>query len=62
MWTEIALEGEDQLRQRMAWALAQIVTTVPANIDGYDRTEIYLFYYDIFVRHAFGNFGDILSE
>ena len=29
IWTEIALYENDQLRQRMAWALSQIVTTVP---------------------------------
>jgi hypothetical protein len=34
----------------MAWALAQIVTTVPGNIDGYDRTEIYLAYYGEFLE------------
>ena len=62
VWTEIALSKDDQLRQRVAWALAQLVTVVPGNIDGFDRTEIYLNYYDIFVRHAFGNYRDILSE
>ncbi|KAL7542550.1 hypothetical protein ACHAXR_011864 [Thalassiosira sp. AJA248-18] len=61
-WTEIALYEQDQLRQRMAWALAQIVTTVPINIDAYDRTEIYTNYYDILVKHAFGNYRDILAE
>ena len=44
------------------WALAQVVTTVPGNIDGYDRTEIYTNFYDIFVRHAFGNYRDVLAE
>lgn len=62
VWTEIAMNSNDQLRQRMAWALAQIITVVPNNIDAYDRTEAYAIYYDIFVRHAFGNFRDILSE
>jgi hypothetical protein len=42
--------------------LAQIITTVPANIDAFDKTEIYTKYYDIFVKHAFGNFRDILAE
>lgn len=28
VWVDIAQNGPDQLRQRMAWALAQIVTTV----------------------------------
>ena len=35
VWTEVALYGDDQLRQRLAWALAQVVTTVPGNIDGW---------------------------
>jgi uncharacterized protein (DUF1800 family) len=62
IWTEIGMRSNDQLRQRMAWALAQIITVVPINIDAYDRTEAYTIYYDIFVRHAFGNFREILSE
>jgi len=62
VWTEVALYGNDQLRQRMAWALAQTVTTVPANINAYENTEIYTSYYDIFVKHAFGNYRDILAE
>ncbi|KAL7537288.1 hypothetical protein ACHAXR_008774, partial [Thalassiosira sp. AJA248-18] len=62
VWTEIAIYKEDQLRQRMAWALAQIVTTVPGNIDAFDRTEVYTHYYDIFVKHAFGNYRNILAE
>lgn len=48
VWVETALSSSDQLRQRMAWALAQIVTVVPQNIDAFDRTETYTFYYDIF--------------
>ena len=62
VWTEVALYGNDQLRQRMAWALAQILTTVPLNIDGEGLTKIYTNYYDIFVTHAFGNYRDILAE
>lgn len=50
IWAEIALYGQDQLRQRMAWALAQIVTNVPVNINADTKTELYLHYYDIFVR------------
>lgn len=41
VWTMIALEKDDQLRQRMAWALSQIVTVVAPNIDAYDLTEVY---------------------
>ena len=62
IWTKIALESADQLRQRMAWALSQILTIVPGNIDANTETEIYVSYYDIFVRNAFGNYFDILKE
>ena len=62
VWTQVALYGEDQLRQRMAWALAQIVTTVPGNINANTHTEIFTHYYDIFVKNAFGNYRDILGE
>jgi len=61
VWTHIALEEQDQLRQRMAWALCQIFTVVEDNI-GDITTEIYLNYYDICVRNAFGNLRDILKE
>jgi uncharacterized protein (DUF1501 family)/uncharacterized protein (DUF1800 family) len=62
VWNMIALRSDDQLRQRMAFALSQIlvVTSKQINDDGY--SEIYLNYYDIFVRNAFGNYFDILKE
>ena len=62
VWTEIAFYGNDQLQQRMAWALAQIIMTVPASNDAFDITEIYTKYYDIVVKHAFGNLWDILAK
>ena len=57
----IALNKEDQLRQRMAWALSQILVVTQTNNEE-QYSEIYLNYYDIFVRHAFGNYFDILKE
>lgn len=41
VWTAINLFENDQLRQRMAWALSQILTIVPGNIDGNSETEIF---------------------
>jgi hypothetical protein len=41
VWTAINLFEKDQLRQRMAWALSQILTIVPGNIDAKTETEIY---------------------
>ena len=61
-WAMIALDSDDQLRQRMAWALSQIVVITPNQIADIGLSEIYLNFYDIFVRHAFGNYFDILKE
>jgi len=32
------------------------------SIGSKDMSEMYLHYYDIFVRHAFGNYRDIMKE
>jgi len=62
VWVMQALYAADQLRQRMAWALSQIfVTGVPAFGEP-QATELWISYYDIFVRNAFGNYRDILKE
>lgn len=63
VWTKIALESQDQLRQRVAWALSQILVVSPDATNSGDRiTEEFVAYYDIFVRRAFGNYRDILKE
>eukprot|EP00931_Biecheleriopsis_adriatica_P014766 TRINITY_DN1167_c0_g1_i6.p1 TRINITY_DN1167_c0_g1~~TRINITY_DN1167_c0_g1_i6.p1 ORF type:complete len:1841 (-),score=350.18 TRINITY_DN1167_c0_g1_i6:148-5670(-) len=65
VWMAKALAAQDQLRQRMAWALSQIFVVSSqgfSNDDANSRSEMWLNYYDIFVRHAFGNFRDILKE
>jgi len=64
VWTEIVLMSKnDQLRQRMAWALSQILVVTPDAITNEEYvTEALVTYYDIFVRHAFGNYLDILKE
>lgn len=64
VWVAIALTSSDQLRQRMAWALSQILVISPSAFDFSMKvsTEPFLQYYDIFVRNAFGNYRDILRE
>ena len=54
VWTTIALTSNDQLRQRMAWALSQILVISPDSISVDTNTENFLVFYDIFVRNAFG--------
>mmetsp|Transcript_102655 Transcript_102655/g.294143 ORF Transcript_102655/g.294143 Transcript_102655/m.294143 type:complete len:2583 (-) Transcript_102655:1307-9055(-) len=59
----IALKVPDQLRQRMAWALAQIYVLGEEGAGGQtNHIEWWTNYYDIFVRHAFGNLRDIIKE
>jgi uncharacterized protein (DUF1800 family) len=61
-WWQNALESEDQLRQRVAFALSE--TLVVSDDDGRIWTHMAGIsnYYDILVRNAFGNYRDILEE
>jgi len=62
-WMQIALTANDQLRQRVAWALAQLLVIAQGAIGVHgSHTEVFMGYYDIFVRHAFGNYRDVLRE
>lgn len=57
-----AIEGDDQLRQRMAFALSQIL--VVSNFGGEILTDIpepVVGYQDILVEGAFGNYRDLLE-
>jgi hypothetical protein len=63
VWTEIALAAKDQLRQRVAWVLSQILVVTPsAVLEAEILTEAMTTYYDIFVRNAFGSYRSILKE
>ena len=57
----VPLAAQDGLRQRTAWALAQIY--VMSGTDGDEEfTEIWGASYDIFVRNAFSNLRDVLRQ
>jgi uncharacterized protein (DUF1800 family) len=57
-WDHI-ITANDQLRQRMAFALSQIVVYS----DAADNDQLMRAYYqDILIRHAFGNYRDLLEE
>jgi len=58
----LGIYGQDQLRQRSAWALSQIVTVSTFDGPADLMTEMYVSFYDIFVRHAFGNYRNIMQE
>jgi uncharacterized protein (DUF1800 family) len=57
-----ALSGSDQLRQRVAFALSQILVASRRDVNLADRPLAMANFYDIFIRHAFGNYRDILGE
>ncbi len=61
-WTRI-MYGNDQLRQRTAWALSQIVVTSGAT-DTYIRRNPYgqVNYYDMLMRNSFGNYRNVLYD
>ena len=54
-WDTIDAYGVQQLRQQLAWVLAQIVV-VGAGFE-LQAPELQLSYYDIMVRNALGNLG-----
>ncbi|NND90880.1 MAG: DUF1800 domain-containing protein [Granulosicoccus sp.] len=61
VWWRHAIQAEDQLRQRVAFALSQIL--VVSAHDGLSQQQFGLAnYYDILLRHAFGNYRDLLGE
>ncbi|MBL9132688.1 MAG: DUF1800 family protein [Verrucomicrobiaceae bacterium] len=57
-----AIQGGDQLRQRAAFALSQILVASRRDANLENRCLGMADFYDIFVRRAFGNYEDILME
>ena len=63
VWWEAATKANDQLRQRVALALSEIL--VISDSDGLGLSEYHLAvtsYYDVLIKHAFGNYRDLLEE
>ena len=58
-WWVQAVFGQDQLRQRMAWALSQIVV---ASDSGGISTDMMAAYTDLITRNALGNYRTLLGE
>lgn len=60
VWTMTVLEAEDQLCQRNAWSLYELLNVGTASNP--QNTESNLYTYDIFVRNCFGSYFDVLKE
>lgn len=58
----IALRGEDQLRQRVALALSEILVASDENGTVYNWQEGLANYHDRLTEHAFGNFRELLED
>jgi hypothetical protein len=64
LWGTVVTYAEDQLRQRVAWGLSQILVIGDGAGELFfpDHTEVWAAFYDIFLTHAFGNYRDVMRE
>lgn len=61
-WWQHSLFSEDQLRQRVAFALSEILVVSEFNGVLFDSPAALTDYYDILVNNAFGNYRQLLEE
>jgi uncharacterized protein (DUF1800 family) len=57
-----AITGEDELRQRVAFALSQIFVVSVVDLPGAHQIRGVMDYYDMLGRNAFGNFRKLLED
>ncbi len=57
LWDDVCVEAPDQLRQRMAWALLQVLVMN----DPQDDSSADMLYYSSYIQHALGNYRDLLG-
>lgn len=57
-----AISAEDQLRQRVAFALSEIMVISERSGALFSHGNSLAAYYDILVKHAFGNFRDLMQD
>ena len=62
LWYSISLKAKDQLRQRVAWSLLQVVVVGQEGTTRSDEVEPWAVYYDILLRNGLGTYRDILKE
>ncbi|KZN63830.1 hypothetical protein N473_16055 [Pseudoalteromonas luteoviolacea CPMOR-1] len=61
-WWKASLNAPDQLRQRVAFALSEIFVISDANTSLRGEPEGMAAYYDMLLKHAFGNFRTLLES
>lgn len=61
-WWQAAMRGADVLRQRVAMALSEIMVVSSRTDFLEDLSTVMGSWYDMLLKHAFGNFGDLLLD
>lgn len=61
-WWYGAIQGPDQLRQRVAFALSQIFVVSEVDLSGQERNVGLASYYDMLAEGAFGTYRDLLKQ
>ncbi len=61
-WFHAAINGQDQLRQRMAYALSQILVVGDEFGDSGNRNRAYAGYHDVLAKNALGNYRTLLKD
>lgn len=61
VWWETAVKGNDQLRQRIALALSEILVVSAKGVLRFSQYGL-ADYYDVLANNAFGNFRDLLEQ
>ncbi|MGJ8640745.1 MAG: DUF1800 family protein [Opitutaceae bacterium] len=61
-WARAALHGQDRLRQRVAFALSQILVASSKSAGMGNQPVAISHYYDQFIDEAFGNYEDLLNK
>ena len=61
-WWKVALTAPDQLRQRVAFALSQILVVSDTNGTLFNNSRAMANYYDLLVKGSFGNFRQLLED
>lgn len=61
IWWRDVIEGDDQLRQRVAFALSQIFVVADTGYTLANSQYGITHYYDLLREHAFGNYYDLLE-
>jgi uncharacterized protein (DUF1800 family) len=61
-WTDVAVTAPDQLRQRVAWALGQIVVVSDQDAGLTDEPMLMAEWNDLLVRNALGNYRTLIAQ